>query len=111
MKGGALRGLGESGLGSGNSMCKGPEPLLQMRNCSAFPLLWCFSSTRWGSPLGALLWAPTLAQNGAQKTAPVSTVTTLISSFFVSMKTMKAVGPAAQQWLWVFPSKLGKAAA
>lgn len=61
-------------------------------------------------PWSLALGADTSSERCSENSTPVSTVTTLISSF-VSMKTVKAVGPAAQQWLWVFPFKLGKAAA
>lgn len=87
-------------------MCKGPEPLVQLRNCALV-----FSSPDrvypWSvASLKALGTGASLEQV-LRKRRPSFYTATLISN----MKTVKGRGPAAGQWLQVYPFGLGKTTA
>lgn len=103
-------GLRESVLSSWNSVCK----VLSLSYSCITMLLFCHRQT--GPIPGALppwqLWALVLAWSRcSERGSPLSTTATLISDIFISVKKMKARGPAARQWLWVLLSGLGKTTA
>lgn len=104
--GGGGEGRVPSVLGSGNSLCKGPEPLLQLRNCAlvfSSPVRVCPWSV---ASLKALGTGASLEQV-LRKRHPSFYTATLISN----MKTVKGRGPAAGQRLQVYPFGLGKTTA